>query len=155
MWCQKSLARLRTVLLWSSSVQPPIRISSLWFRHFGISQWIRKMASSNRSWEDFAPNMSPLGLMFPHGVLNVATALRSGWRIIWWYRCLKSSLENILQSWNLLVKSSTTVPVKFHSGPCIYSRTSMARTPLGPWKFVRDSGSSSHGGLLLVPYQEA
>ena len=36
-----------------------------------------------------------------------------------------------------------------------YNRTSMARTSLGPWKFVRDSGSSSHGGLLLVPYQEA
>ena len=35
-----------------------------------------------------------------------------------------------------------------------YSRTSMARTPLGPWKFVRDSGSSSLGWLLhcvLVP----
>ena len=29
-----------------------------------------------------------------------------------------------------------------------YSRTSMARTPLGPWKFVRDSGSSSLGRLL-------
>ena len=26
---------------------------------------------------------------------------------------------------------------------------------LWPWKFVRDCGSSSHGGLLLVPYQEA
>ena len=25
-----------------------------------------------------------------------------------------------------------------------YSRTSMARTSLGPWKFVRDMGSSSH-----------
>ena len=36
-----------------------------------------------------------------------------------------------------------------------YSRTLMARTPLGPWKFVRDSGSSSHGRLLLVPHQEA
>ena len=35
-----------------------------------------------------------------------------------------------------------------------YSRTSMARTPLGPWKFVRDSGSSSLGRLLLVPHQE-
>ena len=26
----------------------------------------------------------------------------------------------------------------------LYSRTSMARTSLGPWKFVRDVGSSSH-----------
>ena len=25
-----------------------------------------------------------------------------------------------------------------------YSRTSMARTSSGPWKFVRDMGSSSH-----------
>ena len=36
-----------------------------------------------------------------------------------------------------------------------YSRTSMARTPLGPWKFVRDMGSSSHWGLILAPVQEA
>ena len=27
---------------------------------------------------------------------------------------------------------------------CVYSRNSMARTSLGPWKFVRDMGSSSH-----------
>ena len=27
--------------------------------------------------------------------------------------------------------------------------------PFGTMKIVRDSGSSSHGGLLLVPYQEA
>ena len=27
-----------------------------------------------------------------------------------------------------------------------YSRTSMTRTSLGPWKFVRDMGSSSHWG---------
>ena len=26
----------------------------------------------------------------------------------------------------------------------IYSRTSMARTSLAPWKFVEDMGSSSH-----------
>ena len=26
----------------------------------------------------------------------------------------------------------------------IYSRTSMARTFLGPWKFIQDMGSSSH-----------
>ena len=31
----------------------------------------------------------------------------------------------------------------------------MARTSLGPGKFVRDMGSSSHGGLILVPDQEA
>ena len=36
-----------------------------------------------------------------------------------------------------------------------YSRTSMARTSLGPWKFVRDMGSSSHWGLILAPVQEA
>ena len=36
-----------------------------------------------------------------------------------------------------------------------YSRTSMARTPLGPWKFVRDMGSSSHWGLIMAPGQEA
>ena len=31
----------------------------------------------------------------------------------------------------------------------------MARTSLGPWKFVRDMGSSSHGGLIMAPVQEA
>ena len=36
-----------------------------------------------------------------------------------------------------------------------YSRTSMARTSLGPWKFVRDMGSSSHWGLIMAPVQEA
>ena len=32
----------------------------------------------------------------------------------------------------------------FHQIRSKYSRTSMARTSLGPWKFVRDMGSSSH-----------
>ena len=31
----------------------------------------------------------------------------------------------------------------------------MARTPLGPWKFVRDMGSSSNWGLIMAPGQEA
>ena len=31
----------------------------------------------------------------------------------------------------------------------------MAWTFLGPWKFVRDMGRSSHWGLLLAPGQEA
>ena len=37
----------------------------------------------------------------------------------------------------------------------IYSWTSMARTSLRPWKFVRDVGSSSHWGLIMAPVQEA
>ena len=37
----------------------------------------------------------------------------------------------------------------------MYSRTAMARTSLGPWKFVRDMGSSSHWGLIMAPSQEA
>ena len=36
-----------------------------------------------------------------------------------------------------------------------YSRTLMARTSLGPWKFVRDIGSSSHLGLIMAQGQEA
>ena len=36
-----------------------------------------------------------------------------------------------------------------------YSRTSMARTSLEPWKFVRDMGSSSQWGLISAPVQEA
>ena len=37
----------------------------------------------------------------------------------------------------------------------IYSRTSMARTSLGPWKFVRDMSSSSHWRLIMAPVREA
>ena len=35
-----------------------------------------------------------------------------------------------------------------------YSRTSMARTSLGPSKIVWDMGSASHWGLFMVPGQE-
>ena len=38
---------------------------------------------------------------------------------------------------------------------CNYSRTSMARTSLGPWKLVRDMGNSSHFGLIMTRGQEA
>ena len=75
---------------------------------FGISPKILNIASSNKSCDDFAPNINLFGLMLPHGVLNVATALESGCRISWWYPCFKSILENTLQSWNLQVKPSTT-----------------------------------------------
>ena len=30
----------------------------------------------------------------------------------------------------------------------------MAQTSLGPWKFVRNMGSSSHCGLVMAPVQE-
>ena len=36
-----------------------------------------------------------------------------------------------------------------------YSRTSVARAPMGPWKLVRDVGSSSQRGLIIAPGQEA
>ena len=31
----------------------------------------------------------------------------------------------------------------------------MARTALGPWKFIRDMGSASHRGLIMASGQEA
>ena len=37
----------------------------------------------------------------------------------------------------------------------IYSRTSMARTPLEPWKYVQDRGSSSLWVLIIALDQEA
>ena len=37
----------------------------------------------------------------------------------------------------------------------IYRRTSMARSSLGPWKFVWDMGSSSHWGLIMALGKEA
>ena len=35
-----------------------------------------------------------------------------------------------------------------------YRRTSMPRTPLGPWKLVRDRCSSSQWGLIIAPSQK-
>ena len=43
----------------------------------------------------------------------------------------------------------------FPKGGFSYSGTSMAQTSLGPWKFVRDMGTSSHWGLIITPGQEA
>ena len=37
----------------------------------------------------------------------------------------------------------------------LYSRNSMAWTSLGPWRFVRNMGSSSHWGWIMVQGQEA
>ena len=37
----------------------------------------------------------------------------------------------------------------------VYSRTSLARTALGPWKFVRGMGSSSNWGFIIAPGQGA
>ena len=39
--------------------------------------------------------------------------------------------------------------------PEIYSRTSMARTPLGPWKSIRAMGSSSQWRLIMAPGRKA
>ena len=36
-----------------------------------------------------------------------------------------------------------------------YSQNPMTGTSLGPWKFVRDMGSSSQWGLIMTPGQEA
>ena len=38
---------------------------------------------------------------------------------------------------------------------CLNSKTSVVRTSLGPWKFIREMGSSNHRGLIMAPYQEA
>ena len=38
---------------------------------------------------------------------------------------------------------------------CNYSRTSMARTSLGPENIVQDIGSSSHWVFIIVPGQGA
>ena len=38
---------------------------------------------------------------------------------------------------------------------CLYSKTSVVRTSLGPWKFIREMGSSNHRGLVMAPCQEA
>ena len=38
---------------------------------------------------------------------------------------------------------------------CLYSKTSVVQTSLGPWKFIRGMGSSNHRGLIMAPCQEA
>ena len=78
----------------------------LWFKQYGISPNIFYIASSKESWDNFAPNMSLVDLMFSHRVLNVAISqLSEGipdsclvWRIlciceicVW---CTKSLLDS-------------------------------------------------------------
>ena len=67
------------------------------------------MVSLKRSWDDFAPKIKRFGLKFPHGVLKVAIFLDSGSSRSWWWPCIMSSLEKMMQSWNLYIKSPTTV----------------------------------------------
>ena len=51
--------------------------------------------------------------------------------------------------------TSLILIMKYYICIFIYSRTFMARTSLGPWKFVRDMGSSSHWGFIMAPCQVA
>ena len=48
----------------------------------------------------------------------------------------------LLYLWNIAVKH-------------VYSRNSIARTPLGPWRFNLVLGRSSNWGLIIAPGQEA
>ena len=66
----------------------------------------------------------------------------------------------ILKTINVLLSYFGIMWPIFHSPVILfyishYSRTSMDRTSLGPWKFVRDMGSSSHWELIIAPGQEA
>ena len=63
-----------------------------------------------------------------------------------------TSLRDIASYWPT---SSLTLLKHLHWLKIVYNRTSMARTPLGPWKLVRDRGSSSQWGLIIAPGQEA
>ena len=55
--------------------------------------------------------------------------------------------------WQLHFTINNCILASFLSS--LYSQTSMAQTSLGPWKFIRDVGSSSHQGLIMAPVQEA
>ena len=71
----KSLARCKTVssvILCSAIVVSPIKLPSLWLRQWGIFLKILYIALSNKSCDDFAQNINLLGLLMPHGILNVA-----------------------------------------------------------------------------------
>ena len=53
------------------------------------------------------------------------------------------------------VKSNITPCSKIAGNVCIYSQTSVARTSLGPYKFVRDMDCLSHYRVNITPGQEA
>ena len=63
--------------------------------------------------------------------------------------------DNSLISKNLNTKSNLWRYQGFLSSEYKYSRTSLARTCLGQWIFIRDMGSSSHWGLIIAPGLEA
>ena len=73
--------------------------------------------------------------------------------------CLKLSQGHYCMSANTKDSGKTALmcrlPWAFAGCICDYSRTSMAQTSLGPWKFVWDMGSSSHWGLIMAPVHEA
>ena len=85
--------------------------------------------------------------------------------IIAFRRDLKSHMTNALEHEHVMSlggeREHTHTHARTHiattpgDGDSTYSQTSMARTSLGPYTFVRDMGSSSHWWLFMAPGQEA
>ena len=69
------------------------------------------------------------------------------------YRSQDKLLLNVLRISKPKIYQHILLPVLLKAYG--YSRTLMARTSFGPWKFVLDMGSSSHRGLIIAPGQEA
>ena len=72
--------------------------------------------------------------------LNIASIIDCGWSL---KPPCRAVLTKYLQS------------MFWRTKKIIYSRTSMARTSLGPWQFARNMDSSSHWGLIMAQVQEA
>ena len=69
---------------------------------------------------------------------------------------IHTTTEELLSPWLYHLKVERPLQETRPSYNCtVYSRTSVARTPLGPRKLVRDRGSSSQWGLIIAPGQEA
>ena len=76
-------------------------------------------------------------------------------RFVWHFKIRNRSRVGIIvvvlvffTNWDWILSGNLFIRSK-------YSRNSMAGTPLGLWKLVRDRGSSSQWGLIIAPGQEA
>ena len=102
------------------------------------------------------------GQVQPQHILSIAACDQSNLIVPACYQdmiyVVVSTLETMVSK-KLSVKNDSYTrydfPPCFIPAQATISRTSMARTPLQPWKYVRDRGSSSKWVLIIATGQEA
>ena len=78
------------------------------------------------------------------------------WMWLRFFRCcLASFTHRSYYLWLKFSKLASPICFCFYLFISLYSRTSIARTPLGPCKSVRAMSSSSQWRLIMAPGQEA